>query len=56
MKKCPDRPLEPPTRSRWTELLEDRDGKCAHRFEINDPLCIGCSGRDKECDRYECEN
>ena len=56
MKKCPDRLREPPTRSRWTELLEDSPSKCVHRFEITDPLCIGCSGRDKECDRYECEN
>ncbi len=56
MNKCPDRPLVPPTRSRWTELLEDGAERCANRFCITDPLCITCSGRDKECDRYECED
>lgn len=55
MRYCPDRLLEPPTQPRWTELLDDRSGKCVHRFEINNPLCIGCSGKDKECDQYEHE-
>lgn len=55
MMKCPDRPLEPSMRPRWHELIEDDGERCAHRFEINDPLCITCSGRDKECDRYEQE-
>ncbi len=55
MRNCPDRPLEPSMWPRWHELLEDRGGCCAHRFDITDPLCKVCSGKDKECDRYERE-